>query len=283
MTYSQLESSRARGRPAELYLFRYGTEPDAFYAYTDVENAVTYGGVVYEPVPIKRGRVVASGSLDKTRMSVRVPLSSGVAELFRIYPPNQVVALTIRAGHLTDTDMEFPVIWKGRVLQCSRDNDNGPEGDLSCEPSSTSMRRVGLRRNYQLSCPHLLYGQGDGLCNAVKALATTLVTVESVGYASVGLPPGWNAGIDPKKYVGGMVTWQTDSIREVRTILRVPDDNTLVLAGPTRGMAALDVIEVILGCNHQPTDCADLHNNILNYGGQAAIPLKNPVRTNPFT
>jgi len=283
MTYSELESSRARGRPAELYYFRYGSDPAAFFAYTDVEAPITYDGVVYNPIPIKRGGVVSQGSLDKTRLSVKVPLSSEIAELFRVYPPGQVVTLRIRGGHLTDEDSEFPVVWVGRVLQCSRDNANGPEGDLSCEPSSTSMRRVGLRRHYQLSCPHVLYATGDNLCNADKLAATTSVVVSAVSYTGVRLPDGWFGSIDSKKYVGGLLTWQTATIREQRTILRVPTPTTLVLAGPTIGLLAGATVEVILGCNHQTDDCQTLHDNILNYGGQPTIPLKNPIRTNPFT
>lgn len=282
MTYSELEASRTLGRPAELYYFRFGSDPAAFFSYTDVEFPVVFEGVTYEPIPIKRGNVVASGSLDKTRLSVRVPLSSGIAELFRVYPPGQVVTLTIRGGHLSDGDADFPVLWVGRVLQCSRDNNPGPEGDLSCEPSSTSMRRTGLRRHYQLSCPHVLYGEGDGQCNASRALSTVTVPVQAVSYTGITLLAGWAGAIDPKKYVGGILTWVTPYLREQRTILRVPTPTTLVLAGPTVGLVALADVEVSLGCNHQLSDCELLHNNILNYGGQHAIPLKNPTKTNPF-
>ena len=282
MTYSALESSRARGRPAELYYFRFGTDPTAFYAYTDVEDAVVYGGVTYQPIPIKRGAIVASGSLDKSRMSVRVPLGSEIAEIFRVFPPGQVVTLTIRGGHLSDTDMEFPVIWVGRVLQCSRNDENGPEGDLTCEPASTSMRRSGLRRHYQLSCPHVLYEQGDGLCNANKVAATITRNITSLTHTALTFAAGWNGAIDTLKYVGGIVSWVTPFLREQRTILRVSGD-TLRLTGPTTGLVVGNAVDIILGCNHQMGDCETLHNNILNYGGQPYIPLKNPISTNPFT
>lgn len=282
MTYAQIESSRALGRPAELYYFRYGTDPNAFFAYTDVEEPVTRSGVVYEPIPIKRGSVVASGSLDKSRLSVRVPLSAAIAELFRVYPPGQVVTLTIRSGHLSDEDNNFPVVWAGRVLQCSRDNANGPEADLSCEPASTSMRRTGLRRHYQLSCPHVLYAGGLGQCRANKAAATITIVAQAVGYTYVDLPLGWSGAIDYRKYVGGLIAWETPIVREQRTILRTPTPTRLALTGPTVGLVALDNVDISLGCNHQISDCETLHNNVKNFGGQPFIPLKNPVKTNPF-
>lgn len=281
MTYDALEESRNLGSPAELYYFRFGSDPTAFYAYTDVEEAIIYGGVTYNPIPIKRGGVVASGSLDKSRMSVRVPLTSAIAELFRVYPPGQVITLTLRGGHTTDTDVEFPVIWVGRVLQCSRNDDNGPEGDLSCEPASTSIRRSGLRRHYQLSCPHVLYEQGDGLCKANKTASTFTRATTGVAYTSFTFSPGWNGGIDPAKFLGGMVTWVTPFLKETRTILRV-SGNTLILTGPTTGVTVGGAVDIILGCNHQTTDCEMLHNNILNFGGQPYIPLKNPIASNPF-
>lgn len=282
MTYSALEASRALGRPAELYYFRFGSDPTAFYAYTDVEDAVVYGGVTYNPIPIKRGGIVSSGSLDKSRMSVRVPLTSAIAELFRVYPPGQVVTLTIRGGHLSDVDAEFPVIWVGRVLQCSRNDDNGPEGDLSCEPASTSMRRSGLRRHYQLSCPHVLYEAGDGLCNANKIAATTNRAITALTYTSLTFASGWNGALATSKYLGGMISWVTPFLRETRTILRI-SGNTLTLTGPTTGLIVGNSVDIILGCNHQTTDCETLHNNILNYGGQPYIPLVSPISKAAFT
>lgn len=191
MTYGAIEESRKLGAPAELYLFRYGSDPAAVYAYTDVEEPITHGGITYAPLkPIKRGSVVASGSLDKSRMSVMVPSSSEVAELFRVYPPGTVVTLTIRGGHLSDPDAEYPVIWVGRVLQCARGKGEQTEAELTCEPANTSLRRTGLRRNYQIGCPLVLYGTGIGNCNADIISATLPATVAALATASATLDLG---------------------------------------------------------------------------------------------
>ena len=292
MTYDAIESSRDKGSPVELYYFRHGSDPGAFYAYSDVESDVVYFGDTYRKLRIKRGSVVASGSLDKSRLTVSVPPDSEIAELFRVYPPGRVVTLTIRAGHLTDPDGEFPVVWVGRVLQCSRGNSPGPDAELTCEPANTSMRRSGLRRNYQLSCPHVLYASGPGLCNADKAVATYATTVVLKGQATLTLPPGWHGPRDPEKFIGGLASWVTASLTEQRTILRVTGD-TVHLTGPTPGLSVGDPVSVTLGCNHQTSDCQFLHvtegspnpggGNILNYGGQPFIPLKSPIATANFT
>lgn len=292
MTYDAIEASRAKGSPVELYYFRHGSDPAAFYAYSDVESDVVFAGNTYRKLRVKRGSVVASGSLDKSRLTVSVPPDSEIAELFRIYPPGRVVTLVIRAGHLTDPDDEFPVVWVGRVLQCSRGNSPGPDAELTCESANTSMRRSGLRRNYQLSCPHVLYGVGPGLCNADRAAATVAATLSSKGQASLTFSAGWNGSRNPQKFVGGLATWTTAALTEQRTILRV-SGNTLHLTGPTPGLSVGASVSLSLGCNHQIDDCQFLHatagapnpggGNVLNYGGQPFIPLRSPIATASFT
>ncbi len=285
MSFEQKEESRFEGEPVDLFLFRYGTEPNAFYAYTDAEQEITHEGVVYTPVPAMRGNIQSSGTLDKAILKVNMPINTGLADLFRVYPPGQVVSLTIRQGHVSDIAQEFLAIWVGRVIQAERE---GYEAIFSCEPFSTSMRRTGLRRHYQYGCPHVLYSQGTGECKANKAAATIPVTTVSVGAATVTLPDAWNAQ-PVVKYIGGMIEWAVFGGLERRTILRITDGKTLHLSGPTTELAGGVEIDVILGCNHQPGvtdaigDCTNLHDNILNYGGQPWIPTKNPVNTNPFS
>lgn len=288
MSFASTEESRNLGSPVELYLFRFGTESDAVYGYTDAEQDIEFDGVLYQAMggpnggSIRRGAVSASGSLDKSRLAVTVPRDSDVAELFRIYPPGMVVTLTIRGGHLDDPDQEFLVIWVGRVVQGARGKTDAPEVELTCELANTSLRRTGLRRNYQLSCPHVLYGQGVGRCNADIVRATTTGTVASTTTATATLNPGWNGAFAPEKFIGGMLIWTTPSRTERRTILGVTG-NTLRLAGPTSDLEVAASVTTALGCNHQTSDCRDLHLNIVNFGGQPFIPLKSPIATASFT
>lgn len=284
MTFAAIDESRHDGQPLELYYFRYGSDAAAFLAYNNGEKDFDYAGDTYVPLPIQRGQVVSSGTLDKSQMKVAVPMNSDIAELFRAYPPGQVVTLTIRAGHINDPDGEFPVVWVGRVLSGARATGFGDDQrkvELNCEPSSTSMRRSGLRRHYQLTCPHVLYGDK---CQADKAAATVTGTISALTYNTITLTTGWNLTFGAKKFVGGLVEWDGAALRERRSIMRV-DTNVLTLAGPTTGLAVTDTVDVVLGCNHQAGatgDCAALHDNILNFGGFPYIPQQNPVHTNPF-
>lgn len=302
MNHGEREQSRTYGAPIALYLFK-GTEQSeeaiaaagfdhgAFgpFAFTDAEDAITRTEigfdepVVYVPWPVDRGNIVSSGSLDKSQLKVSMAEGSDLAALFLEYPPAQVVNLIIRDGHVGDDPDDpacFPVVWTGRVLGCG----HPPlKTEFTCEPISTSGRRPGLRRNYQISCPHVLYGPD---CRADRDAATIERTVAGVERTRVTLSTGWDSVHPHGKYVGGMIRWtRPGGFMELRSILRCADGVTLRLSGTTRGLQVGDTVKLILGCSRSITqsgatiagDCVDLHDNIHNYGGQPFIPLTNPL------
>lgn len=270
MSFASKESSRAEGNPITLYYFRYGSAIGSYYAFTDAEQIVTVAGVDYEPVPIQRGNVAASGSLDKANLEVRLARDNPVADLFRVYPPSQVVTLVIKQGHYDDGAGEFLAVWTGRVLGCAWEDS---EVILTGEPVSTSLRRAGLRRHYQFSCPHALYGPK---CNANQNDVTQDAVVAAIEGVNVTLAGGWNGALAVGKYIGGLFSWTNGDNEELRTILRV-DGNTLMLSGSLSGLIIAGDCTVAPGCNRQMTDCETLFDNILNFGGQPWIPLKNPI------
>lgn len=285
MTYGAIETSRQKGKPTNLFYARYGESPNSFFAYTDAEQPITHNGVTYQPLAISRGKIVASGTLDKAALEVRMSLRVPMAELFRVYPPSTVVNLTIFQGHLSDPDSQFLVAWTGRIISAKRTD---TELVLTCEPISTSMKRVGLRRHYQYSCPHVLYGSQ---CKANKLAATTETTVGAISGVRVTLIDGWTPQALAPKYVGGMLEYlNARGDKEVRTILRVENNNELILAGFPLELLPGAAVSAVLGCNHNfflketdksldedKTDCYGLHDNIHNFGGHPFIPTENPI------
>lgn len=285
MAFPEYEGSREDGEPIQLFLFRYGEGEDEYYAYTDAtrliiaDHGAPLGEITYEPVPIQRNNIESNGTLDKSAIKVTTDIGTGLAELFRVYPPANVVNLTIFMGHIPDVDGEFGVIWAGRVVAAMR---QGSELVCTGEPISTSLRRPGLRATYGIGCRHVLYGPE---CQANKAASTVSSTVASIDGATITLASGWEGAFDGAKFLRGMVEWETDggSI-DRRSIVRVEGD-TLSLAGIPNGLAVSDQIDVVLGCNHKAYaedggDCQPLFNNILNYGGAGLFsPDRNPVGT----
>lgn len=276
MSFEQYEESLFHGEPVELYLFVYGTGVTEFVAYTDCEIPITHDGRTFNPQPIERDALNASGSLDKSGIGVKIDGTSTIAELFRVYPPSQTVTLVIKTGHIGDPDSDFNVIWTGRVLSCGWEENIAT---LTCEPVASSMTRTGLRRHYQYGCPHALYmGTSAGGCRASKSAATRSTVVTGVSSSLVTLASDWNGTREKQKFINGLFEWTSPTGSVIRrSILRVNSaTNVITMSGPIPAMPVGATVSVVLGCNHQMTDCASLHNNINDFGGQPWIPTKNP-------
>lgn len=269
MSFSLFESSRSKSKPYFLYFIRYGAGANDFYAFTDNEFPVSVDGVTYEVRQITHGDVATSGTLDKSTVELMTPKTNELFDLFRIYPPSYRVQLTIMKGHNGDPDTDVKTIWSGRILGMSV---RGVECTYACEPIVTTMKRLGLRRNWQYGCPHPLYLNG---CFASKAAVRQTATVSAISGAAVTLPSGWNGPIAAEKFVGGIVEVSTGGSLS-RTILRV-NSNVLVIAGPTTGIVVGGTVSIYPGCAHDMADCKNVHDNIVNFGGQPWIPMDNPV------
>lgn len=289
MSYEDIETSDYAGTPVELYLFRYGDGENSFFAYTNAETRLTITipaevlgpgaperDVEFMPIPISRENYKASGKMENANMALTIPINTELARIFLDYPPTQQVYLVIYSGHLNDPTKDYPAVWSGRVLSTQRE---GYQAKLTCESAIASMRRPGLRRNWQYNCPYVLFGEG---CHADQDRAAHKATVAAVNGNTIVLQAWLQPGDNHQSYTGGMIRWQTDHGKEYRTIQRVDPDGTIRFIGPVRHLEAGMEIDVIWGCNHQQSDCRNLHQNILNYGGQLWIPLKNPVKAQPY-
>ncbi|WP_184214994.1 phage BR0599 family protein [Sphingobium lignivorans] len=300
MAFGTHENSRDLGEPIQLFLFRYGPDPEHIYAYTNgetaIEMAVGDDMVEFVPAPIARGEISSSGTLDNQRLTVVFPESLLVYELFRDRSPSSVVNIIIWRGHANDPDEQFVIEWSGRVVSF---NDTNYEVELSCEAVATMMGRNALRRRWQYGCAHALYSQGPGMCNANRAAATTPFVIGAVSGTSVtidlaaseaayGALPRYADFATPKRlyYVGGVLEYIDDAGRKaLRSIIHVIDATSIRIGAPVPGMAAGAHVKLVFGCNHKTGisslndggHCGPVHNNIQNFGGQPWIPLKSPI------
>lgn len=296
MSFVSTERSRQRAQPVEMFYFRYGAGAQSYYAYTNAEQPVLAAAsisgaevVEYQKIAVERDKLESSGTLDRQTIRVRLPRDAELLEQFVSYPPATVVSLVIRQAHadeyltLSPAVLDAPAIWAGRVVGAKF---TGSSATLECEPISTSMRRLGLRRHYQHGCPLDLYGDQ---CLADKAAATVDVIASGVSSNTIIMPAAWFGSIATAKYLGGLAEWTTPQGNvEVRTILRIASGKDLVTSGPVagRGLAAGTTVSVSLGCNRSQDDCLNLHKesgispprgNIRNYGGQDWIPTESPI------
>lgn len=279
MVFSFFETSRSLGKPVQLFKFTYGNS--VVFGYTDSTQQVSFGGVTYEPAAITRPNFTQSGNLDKTTLEVRSQWDLEVAELFRIWPPGDVVNLIIFHGH-QESPADFVAVWTGRVLAVTREQG---EAVYNCEPAMVSMRRTGLRRHYQFQCPHVLYGTS---CKANEVLAATAGTVDSIDDQDVVVTANtFFDSTDNLRWSGGKLTWTGDDGESAAlNILRATGaltTKTLTLSGIPQTLFVGAAVNVIKGCAHTREFCRDVHNNIANFGGFPWIPTDNPIKqTNIF-
>jgi len=286
--FDERESSQFLGAPVFLYLFRYGEESDAFHAFTDAEQAIVYSGVTYVPVPISHSNVESSGKMDSKDFEITVSRDNAIAYLLSFYPSSFVITLVIRQGHIAQSANPFdpaldpevlPVVWTGRIVE--RSSQDRVRVKLVGMPAGASMKRPGLTRHWQYSCPLALYGDR---CGADKVAATTTGTVVSVTGNRITLEDEWMiVGTGLTDYLGGIIQWQGDFGPEYRMILGTEDLGATVLTtGPTGELSEGSEISISLGCPRTLEACGRLHDNVVNYGGHPFIPKFNPVNKNPF-
>lgn len=271
------QNSRTKSEPITLYRFEYGIGLTSKLLLTDYEGEITVGGEVYQPVQIRHDNIVVQGTLDKATLPLYTSRDNPLVELFRLYPPDGVVNLLIYQGEARDPDAEFKVVWGGRVLNMGIEN--SIEAKFSCEPGATGIRRPGLRRHYQYSCPHIVYGPH---CRANKVAASRSSAVVAVEGGRITLPATWFGPNDPVKYIHGMVEWTGPAGNTVsRSILQVVSLGglpvQLLLTGVATGLSVGSTVTVVLGCNHTMSDCKELHNNLPNFGGCPWISKINPL------
>lgn len=270
MSYAAQETSVAGGAPVELFEFNYGP---VYFRYTSATDPVVYLGRTFEPSALKRPAIRASARLDDETLRVEAHISLAVAELFRVQPPSDVVTLTIWSTHTTDAADEFAVVWSGRVLNAGRSDQTLT---LECEPSSTSLNRPGLRRNYQVACPHVLYGPGCNLLAAAFATVSNNFAVlgNQVSVQELVLAPD-------RYFAGGYVEYENPITRavELRNVV-ASVAGLLTLALPPIGLVNAGALTVYRGCAHTVAACKTFGlaplGNLANYGGQPYIPAKNP-------
>lgn len=269
MTYATIETSAQSGRPVELYDFSIGA---AHYRYTSADGDVSYGGNTYTAAPISRNAVEATNETARLAMEIACDRSLGVLALFSNMPPEEIVAITVRRLHAGDG--EAITLWIGRVLNVTW---NPSSAAIHCESVYTSLKRAGLRRTYQKSCPHVLYGVGCTLNRAsfVANKTVTTVTGTSLVIADMGaFADGY--------FAGGYLEWERTTGVFDRRAIRSQVGGTVVISFQIPGLVATEGIQLYPGCDHTLATCTSKFSNQLNYGGMPYFPEKNPFSGTPI-
>lgn len=266
--WNLIASSRNRSTPVYAYRVTYG--PDGDIRFTNSEAPVVIDGLRYDRYPGKHGNINASASLDNSSVTVESSRNNPLTELFRTSSPEYIVNIQILRGELGSE--EFTPIWHGRIVNFAR---KGAKVLFTCDPVSTQMRRPGLRRNYQVGCPLLLYGPE---CRVDRSKYEYPATVNFIENSQVVLINGWLPEQHAAhRFLGGLLIWYKDGGEILRQLVANSDNNTWTVDGIPEDLQSGDEVVLALGCPHTLNACRDTFDNTLNYGGQPWIPLDNPL------
>lgn len=273
--YGIRERSWEDGEPVEYYVFIRDTD---VWRYNTSDRVLprNEGGVLHDylPLAISRERIQQGAERNKLTLSINVPRDAAVVDLWHPYPTSSPVGLTIYGGHLGDADEV--VTWIGRVVSPKF----RPEMvTLMGEPSTTLARKSGQVQAWQRGCMHVLYKQGDGLCNAnredfaIPAVITASVAnvVSAAGFTDV--PSG--------RLSGGYLEWVTAAGSIERRSISAHNGDTITLFYGTTELPVGTEVTAYPGCRHNWDDCENFFNNGVNYGGDLYSPERSPFNGNP--
>lgn len=267
-------------RNAELYDFARVAQ---HWRYTSASGTLSVSGADYQNAAIKRGRISEQADPSHNTLDITAPQDLPLLDEYRGNVPNQPINLVLYRQNVGNGSIA--TIWSGEIGSVEWGVSTAV---IHCLPPLASLRALGLKRNWQRQCPHVLYGAEPGGCNASRAAVQVSATITQVTgnvihaaeFAS--RPDGW--------WSGGYIEWPVASGTERRFIVDHTGDSVSLLT-PAAPLAVGAVVTALPGCDHTLATCAskftssnpaDVDGNSANYGGQPGIPVKDPFGSKPI-
>lgn len=264
MSWNKGEDAVAGGLPVRLYEFVHGGT--VHYRYTSADRPVQADNHEWAPLAIS-DEGIAAGT-DNDELTITLPASAGVCQLYTGVPPSSAVRVKIHAFHFDDTDKGVITLWHGSVTNRKR---TGAEiAEFSCSSLAATFNRTGVRLSWGRSCPYALYDQNCRVIPAHHAIESEISGItDGLLRTSLpdGIPEGW--------LNGGYIEYHLNGVTERRGI-RVHKEGTLSLFGGVAGLKNGISLKLYPGCDLTTETCESKFNNLLNYGGIPHLPDVNP-------
>ncbi|QBQ71188.1 minor tail protein [Shewanella phage S0112] len=275
MAYGDIEISEDSGEPIELFVFE---RPQQVFRYTNHDTDINFLGNTFGSIPIKRSRVEATTDLGKSGVTIEMVRNATFAQLFIANIPAETFNVTIYRTHLSSVEDSI-ILWQGRVVNAKLLESTA---EIYCQPLYTSIKRPGLRRAYQINCPHVLYGPSCKVVRDSLAITTTNTTIAGNTITSPDLVET-DALLGPTWYTGGYVEITSGGAVDRRFITNYDNlSGSVTLNLPFKALANNSEITVYPGCDRVVTTCSLKFNNLDNFGGFPYIPQKNPMDGTPI-
>lgn len=260
MSFETVDTSVQDAQPVYLYEFVSGASVARF---ASCAKDVGTHPIIYSASAISAGNRRVGENIFKESLKIKFARSDLFAKQYIWNAPDAPTTVTVKRWHRTLPIADAVVEWKGRVVSATTDDTTVT---LECESIYTSLKRIGLAMQFEISCVHPLYSVG---CAASKVAAQASVTVLSVSGpvievdTLIGFDNGW--------FSGGLLEFAGDS----RFILQ-HSGNNLRLASLMTTLEIGSSIVIYPGCDKAMATCISKFNNIDNYLGFPWMPNRNP-------
>jgi len=264
MTFLTNESSLESGQPIEVYeILANGTT----FRYTSAEDNVTFSGNTYEAIPIKRSETSSGPEERDFKLTIEMPTSMALPQLYTLIPPAQQPSVTITKIHRSDLGTPDTIlVFKGQIESVGYERDM-KICKFSVIPEISAISRNIPRRRYRSLCNHVLY---DSRCTVSEAAFTFTGLVSAVS-GNVITVTGANGEADDY-YTSGYI--RNSAGTEFRSIIdHTGNDITVFVPFPTSIVG--ESVTLFAGCDHTIATCKTKFDNVINFGGYKFVPKKN--------
>ena len=268
MTFLAEETSIEGGAPVELYEFVVGG--DLFF-FTTGEDEITIASTTYTPTSIRRSEILVGPEQRTDIVSVEVPAENPFAKKYVDIVPGSKASLTIKRVHRFDTTDETIVMFKGVVRSVAFTRE-GTQAQIAVIPLTGGMSRSMPRFHYSSLCNHVLY---DSRCKVIENDFRFQGTVSVISGNDITVP-GVGASVANPATAGFVRVGNVD----FRLVLsQATDVLTLLLPFPSSLVSVGTAVDVFAGCDHTIQVCKSQFNIVVNFGGYAFVPLRNPFES----
>lgn len=267
--YDTLESGTEGSRPIEVYRFTLGSQ-EFFYSSSD--DTIPLGGDDYEPIAIARENIEIGQDARTRALDITVPATNPFALKYaNIVPGEKATCIITRLQRdESPTFATQPKIFRG-VVQDVRYEDNAEASIIRVQSGEAKASRTIPRFTYMAMCNHALY---DGGCKVSSAAHKHTGNVAAESGNTINVAGASASGLD---FVGGFC--RPDGVADFRAIIAQSGD-VLTLILPFAVPVLSTNVSCFAGCDHILTsDCANIFDNVLEFGGHAFVPTKDIFAT----
>lgn len=272
MTFDANETSREGGAPIEIYEIRFGSDT---FRYTSAEDTVTVSANDYLPIFIRRTSILGGPENRTQTIELEMQANNDFTSKYIGIQPSNKATVTISRLHRFDTPTpQVRQIFKGQVKAVAF-FDNGFKAKVSLMPLSGLLARTIPLFTYQSPCNHVLYDQRCQVLEGSFKFSGTVASVSSDGLTLT------VTGLDASKGVGwatgGVVKIQSTS--DPRQIIAHTATDQVKIYTPFRTSVTGVTVDVFAGCDHSIATCKTKFDNVINFGGHAFVPSRNPFES----